>query len=306
MKNDGGGLLERMKLARKAAATIKYEILKLSASIPGKLIFAFEGIDDKLAYSQWIPRISSKINYEPFVCDGKSGIFDLVGVVDRDRGVLKQVVRFFLDRDFDQHHESNEREEAFFLPAYSIENILVSAHTLDEILVHEFHCHAAPEHRKEICLIFETVYAHFLEITRELNFKLFVSRRSKVNLTGSMPSKLKNICELEIDSVRATSECPSKGIDYQPDPGTEDLASFRKVFDQLNPKTDFRGKFAWLFFRSWLERLALDRSSENPKLFERSAYRVRVQEIGIAVVASRSMPPVGLDEFLRRWEPVNV
>ena len=168
MDNEGQVLLDAMKKAMKRPAVAKLALAKLRASFPDTPIFAFEGDDDKIVYSQWIGRIRDGFEYEALPCNGKAGVLQLVEVVARDKDSIGKSVYFFIDRDYDDYAGCSIPETVFMTDRYSVESYLVSGEVLARLLRDEFHCHALPQKRQAICELFELAYSAFLLCTKGL------------------------------------------------------------------------------------------------------------------------------------------
>jgi hypothetical protein len=169
-------LLGRMIKGRKGPAVLKARLAILRGERPGCIVLAFEGDDDKSAYNHWLRRVRSELAYEPFPCDGKTGVFDLQDAVDRDLGDLRRGVYFFVDRDFDDLRDRAADDRVFMTDRYSIENYLVTESVLIELLKDEFHCHGQPAVRDRVVSLFQEQLRAFTVATTEINFRIYLAR----------------------------------------------------------------------------------------------------------------------------------
>jgi hypothetical protein len=122
-------------------------------------------------------------------------------MIDRDLGGLSEGVYFFIDRDFDDLRGHAPSSDLFMTDAYSVENYLISEGVLEEVLKNEFHCHAEPAFRHDVIQLFKKVHEDFLAVTREINYRLFVARRLKIELTAHLPDKISHLAALTVDNA---------------------------------------------------------------------------------------------------------
>lgn len=298
--------VENMKSARNKPAVLKHQLISLRSKIPDTLIFVFEGVEDKIVYFQWIKRVRPDLDYEPFICKGKNYVLELREVAFRDMGNIKEGVYFFVDRDFDGLCGHTPHDSTFMTETYSTENYLVTSDVLEEVLRNEFHCHSKPDERQPMLYAFEDLYTQFLEITSELNYRIFVARRLGLRVSN-MPKKLSQIVSLQLNTVSPPAQKPDKIITYDRDIDPTSIIDQRADFEKLDPKSHYRGHFCYMFFSKWLTLLADDYSSATSNFFaaiDRSA-KVRSSEIGLGSLASKSQLPPGLQDFILAITPPN-
>lgn len=294
--------LERMKAALDKPAVLKTKLATLRNSLPGIAIFVFEGFDDKSVYAQWIRQIIPNFKYEPFLCGGKKYVLQLKAVLDRDLGNLRDLVYFFVDRDFDDLAGQAPTKEIFLTDRYSLENYIVDPVVLDAILVEELHCHAAPNVRSRIVDIFLTDYETFLTETKEINFLLYCARRLRIKILNSLPEKISKIAVIDIGSIKATEVKAVDIIQLSVQPTDEEFNVLRLEFDGMDPKHRYRGKFAYMFFIKWLSILNEARTNDECPLFieAEKISKTKFSDISIGLMASRSPKPTGLPNFLNK------
>jgi hypothetical protein len=298
---DGANYLANMKASRERPAVLKTNLTALRASLPTALIFAFEGIEDKTIYFSWIARISPKLRYEPFCCNGKTQLLELVEVIKRDLNDLGNGVYFFLDRDFDDLRGNDTYPKLFMTTKYSVENYLVNSKVFEEILKNEFHCHAQPELREPILKLFDSVYFQFLRETKPANWRLFQARRVAIELIGHLPDKISKIAHVTLESVSLNSDTvPNIVLRMTREPTSEESSSLAIVFEELEPQARYRGKFALLFFQKWLSLIAEDRNSSKSKYFGniQNSNKANYHEISLGSLAAKSDLPDGLETFV--------
>lgn len=300
MKEWSESLLEEMKKAIKRPAVAKLALAKLRASFPDIPIFAFEGDDDKIVYSQWIGRIRDGFEYEALPCSGKMGVLQLVGVVARDKGSIGKSVYFFIDRDYDDYADCSVRENISMTDRYSIENYLVCVEVLMRLLRDEFHCHALPEKRREICELFEVAYSAFLQCTKNINRRIYVARRLGIKMARSLPSQLSALASVSLTSVKSGSGTPEGLVPFVEEPNADDIYKISSEFDAFDGRERYHGKFAFMFFRRWLNRLVEEFTNPELALFNGvlSESSVRQEGLNIGNFASKSPFPTELVGFI--------
>jgi hypothetical protein len=292
--------LERLKSSRKSPAVLKVKLASIRSYSRETTIFAFEGDDDKAAFFQWIMRIRPGFSYEPFPCSGKKGVLQLRQMVARDLGGLGEGVYYFIDRDFDDLRGHSPGPDLFMTDRYSIESYLVAPEVLAELLKNEFHCHAEPQIRERVLRCFNGLYAEFLKITRDINLRLFIAKRAGIELKKSLPDKLAAIATVKIDEISPSGNSAADIVDFSSEPDSNQIKTLSEEFASLDPYLRFRGKFALMFFMKWLEHLATERQQSVSGLFAGidGTKRVKIPEISIGSLASKSDLPVGLQEFV--------
>jgi hypothetical protein len=298
---EGGGYLMRVRQSRNAPSVLKIKLINFRSQDKKRLIFAFEGNDDKTVYYHWIKRVKPTLKYEPFPCTGKSQLIGLVEMLSRDKSDLSKGVYCFLDRDFDAEDQIMKSGNVFYTDNYSIENYLVAPEVLEEILKNEFHCHGDLVIRDAIISLFRDVYTQFLAITKELNRKLFLSRRLKIDLQRGLPEKIGRIVKITATSVEPAQHPVEDLVVLTRNPECAERSELDAVFDKINGEIGYRGKFAILFFVSWLRALATDRNSENPRLFKEklNGEKVNAANFTLDCLAAKSNHPAGLTYFLQ-------
>lgn len=293
--------LQKFREARDVAAALKIELLNFSANNPDSIIFAFEGKDDKVIYSHWIRQFSVFLSYEPFPCQNKYRTLKLKESLERDLNELGRNVYFFVDRDFDDLAGTSNSANLFMTDRYSVENYLVSTHVLDQILKNEFHCHGKPVCRQNVIDLFCKQYSLFLEQTKELNFRIFLAKKLKIQRTKRISSKINSIAMIELAIVKSSEILISEVVPLEREPTQVEIDKYRPEFDKLASADRYRGKFCFGFFKRWIELLAYDRNSNDSILFpdlEREHLKAPTN-INLDSFASKALPPSGLNTFLQ-------
>lgn len=302
---EGDEYLERMKKAKRGPAVLKTRLVNLKSGNPNSLIFAFEGDDDKTVYYQWINKICPELNqnYEPFPCGGKDQVLGLKDVIDRDLNGIGENIYFFVDRDFDDLKSHEPSPNIFMTCQYSIENYLVTTEVVEEILKNEFQCHGQKECRRSVSQLFSSLLEQFLNLTKEVNFSLYLARRLQIELKNDLPTRISGLAKVTLDEVKAIDKQAEEIVVLERRATEEEVARLRPEFESLDPATRYRGKFSLLFFSNWLVALERDRNIEQPKYFpplQKNEPKAKVNLLTLANLSSKSHPPPGLHEFVQR------
>jgi len=289
--------------SRDTATILKLKLMTFRSTRPNVPICVFEGPDDKIAYYQWIRRIKPNFQYEPLPCAGKKNVLSLRSMLHADLDNLRANVYYFIDRDFEYVDEIPANDDLFITETYSIENVVVSKEVLGNLLTNEFHCHTEPEVRTAILTAFDNVYNRFLETTKILNSKLFATKQHGLRIIAKPADQIGQIARVELNDVRACLPPAEDGIVCLPILTQEHITEISPQFEALEPRTRYRGKFALLFFKRWIELLAADYRETGGGIFFRAIERrsnVMSAEFTLGSFAAKSALPNGLDVFIQR------
>lgn len=295
-------LIESMIDAREVPAVMKSRLAALRSIDPDVCVIAFEGIDDKAVYYHWIRQIIPELVYEPFVCKGKIKVLQLKEMLKRDLGGLSKSVFYVIDRDFDDLCGHQSADDIFMTQGYSFENYLVNESVLDELLKNELHCHSEPACRRGIRTLFRKQYTEFLRVTKELNFRVFMAKKCRIQRENDLPKKLSRVAMVSLSSVTPAQESICAQVVLAREPTDKEYEELGVHFENLNPEERYRGKFALMFFCHWLGLLAKDRNNESSILFTGLDCDglVARQQFTLDSMAARAPHPPGLREFLLR------
>ena len=296
---EGMSLLRSMRDARDAPAVFKASLAALRAHNPDAVAFACEGVDDKKVYFHWIRNSHIKFEYEFIVCNGKEKVLKFRELLRRDVTGLNKDVYFFVDKDFDGLREYAKGSDIYLTETYSFENVLVTSEVLREILAVDMHCHSEPQIRDSVIEKFEEIYSSFLNLTRAHNHRIYLARRLGLN-SKPLPDKLNKLATVGLLKVEFAEKSINEAIVLDREPSQPEIDQYEADFSSLEPKRDYRGKFALLFFTRWLELLGKDRNSEESNLFGgvmKPSASATVQ-YSLDSIASRSLPPDSFREFI--------
>lgn len=292
--------LREMKSAKSVRAVSKVDFATFASSQAGeKYIFVYEGVGDKYAYYHWINRINQSLKYEPYIAGNKFSALKLFDSLQADKTGLGDKVYFFVDKDFDGLQGRDNNERIMVTEAYSIENYFVCPAMLDDILKIDFHCEDAAV-REKVLQLFDVLYLKFLQITSEINYRIYAARKLKIPQTEDLPEKINKIVTVNIDSVHPSQFGPADLVRLEREPLAEESIICKKEFLQINPKNGYRGKFALLFFAKWLGALRSDRVSDKSLYFSTippTPFGIQ-GSFTLESLAPKAPPPKKLAEFL--------
>lgn len=294
--------LNKLKLAKNANSVLKTEfVTKISAISEDCKIFAFEGVGDKSVYYHWIKKINSNIRYEFHMCGNKDKVLRLFDSLAPDLTGLGDRVYYFVDNDFDHLQGRPLHDKIFVTKKYSIENYIVTDRVLDDVLSVDFHCNGAPKARSYILSNFTSLHHKFLQITKEINFRIFYSAILKIKRTGDLPTKINQLANIELFEVTPSELTEKDLVKIEREPTEDELSILRDEFEKLNPVENFRGKFSMIFFIKWLQILREDRGSETSKAFQdfpKTDFRIN-GAFSMETLSTKSDPPKELMEFVQ-------
>lgn len=287
--------------ARNKSAVLKQDLLIFASSIDiSSKIFAFEGVNDKRAYYQWIKKINPKIKYEEYECECKNNVLTLFDTIKNDQTGLQKRTYFFVDKDFDMLNERESNGKIFMTDKYSIENYLVSPKILDDILKIDFHCNGNSKIRQETFEIFKKSFDDFLESSKEVNFRIYASKLLKINRINPIDENIDKFCIIHLYKTEKINHAPNLIIPLEFEPASDKIKELKLKFDKLEPDKDYRGKYILKFFIQWLKLLRIDRISDQSIHFKntpKSKFKVS-GDISFETLLSKSIGPSGLNEFI--------
>jgi hypothetical protein len=294
--------LDRLKSSLTVSAVLKAELGAAKSASDGERIFAYEGVDDKVIYSHWLSRMQPDLGYEPFICKNKDQLVQLWNSLKSDLTGMSENVYFFTDRDFDDLKGHKADESIFMTEKYSVENYLVDKDVLKELLKVEFHCHGNSQVREKIVSLFETVYADFLKITFDINFRIYLARKCKIKQIGDLSVRLHDLADIQLNSVQKGHGQLDQMVVLEKEPSEGEIAEHKGPFELLEPKNRYRGKFSLHFFRKWLTLLLADRNSGGSALFCDLPQNDFVAKGAFSFdqFAAKSKPPESFQRFIEK------
>ena len=297
----GDDYIEGLRRSRKGSAVLKIRLAYLRSAQPTLPILAFEGPDDKVVYGQWIRRVREDFSYEPFLCEGKKAVRQLKNVSERDKTGIAENLYFVVDHDFDGLSGFVNTDGVYCTPAYSFENYLVNDLVLESLLRDEFPCHGQPAVRATIGEAFQSDYEAFLAATMPVNFRLFLARTVGIELAEPIPSSMAVLASVELCNVGQGNKKPSEIIKLMRQPTGAEVRMAYANFQTIPGSTNYRGKFAYKFFTTWLRKLAEEYANPQRGLFSDNDnnHAVRQNEFTLANFASKAPIPACFRGFVQ-------
>ncbi|WP_081466310.1 DUF4435 domain-containing protein [Ramlibacter tataouinensis] len=295
-----GDLLQEMRDSRERPTVLKIKLATLRAQLPDVLVLAFEGIDDKVIYYHWLKQVAPFLTYEFIVCKGKGKLLEFRELLKRDRAELYKSVYFFVDRDFDGLRGHPDGPDVYITDAYSVENYLVCKEVLAGVLAVEIDCHGQPACRQAVLEKFDEVYDAFLVVTREVNKRIFLARRIGISRKEPWPEKLNSLAKVQLVTVESSGVAPEALVVLDREPTGDEITLLQSEFDALDPRQRYRGKFAYMFLKRWLQLLAADRNSEASVFFAGLDKEGEVAQghVPLDSLAAKSSAPPSLKHFI--------
>lgn len=294
--------LDSLRRAKNAPVVAKTEFATFASGVPSDYaIFVFEGVDDKITYSQWLRLLKPGFNYESMIRKNKTAVLKLFDALKSDVTGLSRKARYFVDRDFDDLQGRDSSPFIFMTDKYSIENYFVCPDVVTEILKDDFHCNGFNEVRDAISQVFRDAFSEFLKATAALNFRIFLARKLNISIQAEgLPSRLNQFATISLHSSELIQISVADLVPLTREPSDAEIAEFRPLFDKMDPASRYRGKFALLFFIRWLTLLRNDRIADVPQLFHgipKSEFKVR-GDFCLETLVPRVPPPPNLQKFV--------
>lgn len=302
VQSAGDIFLDRLKKSRDVNAVQKVEFASFASAIPDDtLIFSFEGPDDRVIYYSWIGKISPSLKYESYQCNGKRQVLQLFDILSKDQTGLGKRVYYFVDHDFDGLQGRTTSDRIFITDCYSVESYLLCELLLESLLNVTFHCNGLIDLRKDIAEKFLQLYDQFLNVTREVNFRMFLARIYKIDIED-MPVSLHVMVKINLESVEPLQTPAQEIIVLRREPSQEERNSAIPLFNSLDPRKHYRGKYSLLFFSRWLGLLRNDRMSTNSKMFANAPMPANTihGDFSFQYLAEKARAPNDLEPFLEK------
>jgi hypothetical protein len=262
-----------------------------------------EGRDDVAVYDIWIKLAVGTFVWEPLVAHGKEGVLAFRDLLLRDKMKLLPCTFFIIDHDYDGTRNRVVDDRVFVLPAYSIENYLVTERVLEAFLKISLEVHGGVLARRRALEKFEELRCQFSKLIEPCCAKLFGAKLYPVgNIIIS--DSLDRYFDIGIEGV-----CLRNGVCLEdivrtdvplPAAAYSCWSSFIAGRDMY---TWIRGKFLLYFFRRVCKAFFHDLCSERPRLFgeQRRGLKYSVANDELATLAAWSAIPVGFGDVVKSW-----
>ncbi|PHQ60875.1 MAG: hypothetical protein COC03_00565 [Robiginitomaculum sp.] len=265
-------LLKRMRESKKTISELLRQIIQHQSRPEGHPILVVEGADDVTFYETMIKRVRAGMDVFFIVSDGKGNALDLRLVVKKNKTGDLKVVKFAVDKDFDNLRGQEPGDDLYCTPTYSIENLLVETNIFKSLMNAEYRCakDSDVECQQKIVDLYEKRFAEFCTNISEANHLIYLARTTNNKLSG-IDESIKKYVRVSLNSVTGIADFDKIAglVGYAVVPSQAELDKSNIEFSKLNPPSDWRGKFFMEFFRAILRLLKKDRGAKVPVYFEK-------------------------------------
>lgn len=242
----------------------------------------FEGKDDPKYYYIRVKNIIIN-NFSYYICNGKDNVIKINNIIKKNYPNTKSM--YFIDKDFSNRDlNSDNIDNVYITPCYSIENFYTNEEFIKEVLKNEFMIDEYDDDFNMIINVFKKLQKEFHKKTIILNAWL-ASYNDKLEQNNSQEIKrlniddkikpiLKNPVLPELKGIKNLDKINEKSkIDniFKVDSNLiteEDITKKVKFFKNIgNFECFFRGKFELIFIVSFLEKLKQEVTKKNNRAF---------------------------------------
>lgn len=298
--------LDKLRSKRRQHTSVLLLFRMQYARSPDGLFVFFEGDDDELYF---LPAIRRKAPAEravfSYVCDGKSGVLDSKGEVEKLTG-KKDGLLFFVDKDFDEFLGgiNYDDENVFITEYYSVENYVVNEATLKTF--NNLFIRLGSEEYKELEDQFRVAHARFTNIMLPyMVLTIALKRKHGVNVNLNNVN-LANLIRMNDELIpvkqpaaltRFLRACGCAGVVVP----QREYRKIRNEVKDLKPKRILRGKFELWFFIKFLKAAweALSGARLSSKRVVKVTFDPSLGNL-FAVMSGNLFYPSSLDAFLDR------
>lgn len=296
--------ISTMRASRSSARVALINYATIRGKNPSRLICVFEGLEDLPYYETIFTRTIGNSDFASLIAKGKDQVLELRKILKK-QDQQDQLIRFFVDKDFDNLKGHNDGEDIYVTDGYSIENHMVSNDILSKILSSEFKCCADGDFAalEKITALFEQFLEKFFEIMKPVNKAIFHARTEGIELKN-IEDRVTEYITLSLESLYPSGKDIFDLIGW-PSDLSRDTSVSEESFEKIDPHTGWRGKFIFGLFIKILHLLKNDRTSDTPQFFEKKS-GIRFDPNGEIVrsFASISSIPVSLTKFILSCAPL--
>jgi hypothetical protein len=302
--------MTRPEIMREARAVVQVTFAEyLKIRTPGVPTLVFEGKQCPTFYVGKVTSILGELFVRQLIARGKRNVLDLRDLIKRNTTTTRDLVLFFVDRDFDEHPAPEELSEVYVTRGYSIENEVLKWSIIETFIRANFDIATADDEQalRDIHVEYEKACNIYFDASRKLHKLVFTCRRASVRcipgdeigrffsidwIATAVTARFKTMEELA-DLLRVDEDQRTRVIN---------LAGASSQFDSLDQLMRWRGKYHFDFARSFLVRVAAARL-EGKQPFVRAARTV--VDPGhpglLGTLAGYVPPPACLVRFLKKW-----
>jgi len=297
--------VEKLRAARAGAHVALAEYLKIRAT--GVPVLVFEGKQCPAFYINKIILLLGTQDHRQVIARGKRNVLDLRDLIRKNLATAKDVVLFFVDKDYDIQPTSGQFEDVYVTPGYSIENECVRWSVVEAYIRSNFDVADADDEAAVIAVktMYESGWETYVRESKALHKIVFVCRLAPTRclpgddfgayfsvdwVSGTVSAKFRSQNEL-LELLQ---------IEAQDRPAVIAQLANALPFDSMDALREWRGKFHLSFVRSLLSHVA-GRRIGGLGPFKRAA-RIGVDPAHpglLAMMSAYVQVPVCLEGFIR-------
>jgi hypothetical protein len=256
--------VEMLRAARGVAQVAFAEYLKIRAS--GAPILVFEGRQCPSFYIGKVVSILGTDSVKQIIARGKRNVLELRDLIKRNLSTAKDVVVYFVDKDFDAAPTPGEFPDVYVTRGYSIENEYLKWGAVECFIRANFDIADASDEQalSELREFFELSLESYLRASTELHKTVYLCRTESIRcLPGDEITAF-----LRVDWMAQSVSAVYTSYDALFDLlsiGEADRSSITQKlplpsqFEALEPVMDWRGKYHFHFLKLLLSHIAAAR-----------------------------------------------
>lgn len=300
----GNGYLEKMRSERADSVNAVYlQIVNSRHDFKNYVFCFYEGEDGKY-YDMRIRRVFGD-SFNTYKLDNKDRVLKLFDKLSRQNSYNKEAcMMFFIDRDC-KTSLTEDMEDVFETPCYSVENLYSQRDCLKRILQSEFGINSGDDDYDKVMCAFERLERLFNNNMLEYNALVYLRRKKTRSNSDFQFGSIKtshlvhiNFCEV----VKATQYCErideiKKTLEFTCDEVEKTKNELREMG---NWTLNFRGKNQLDFFVSFVKELKA-KQKNDPKYFNacHNSVYINITRNRLSELSQYAVTPPELCTFLK-------
>jgi hypothetical protein len=297
--------VETLRAARGSAHVAFAEYLKIrSPEVPALI---FEGKQCPAFYINKIILLLGARDFRQLIARGKRNVLELRDLIRKNITTGRDVVLFFVDKDYDSYPASGELQDVYVTAGYSIENECVRWSVVEAYIRANFDVADADDEAAlvDVKAMYESGWDTYVRESKELHKVVFVCRRASTRCIPGDNLGAYFRVDWATGTVSATFGSQDKLLELlqigaQDRPAVIAQLANTLVFDSLDALREWRGKFHLSFLRSLLSHVAGRRLRGLPPF--RRAVRIGVDPTHpsfLSMIGAYVQVPECLESFIR-------
>ncbi|QTD45829.1 DUF4435 domain-containing protein [Ottowia testudinis] len=297
--------VEKLRAARGGAHVAFAEYLKVRST--GLPVLVFEGKLCPAFYINKIVLVLGTLDHRQVIARGKRNVLELRDLIRRNLATAKDVVLFFVDKDYDREPTSGEFDDVYVTPGYSIENECVRWSVVEAYIRANFDVADADDEAAiaSIRTMYESGWNTYVRESKDLHKAVFICRYASTRCLPGDDLGAYFRVNWEEGTVSATFGTQNELLERLQIGETDRSTVIAQLanalaFDSLDALREWRGKFHLSFVRSLLSHVA-QRRIGGLAPFKRAA-RIGVDPKHPSLLAMMSayvQVPECLERFIR-------